>query len=352
MVICLVQRLAGSIIPFAQDEHKWRQIASRLQVGHATDMAAIAIGICFLPVTGKIANARLLLALPINDLYHLIVDFFLLSVIWDTVGRVRRQMLKDESIRSIGIKVGAVVFLIWLFTWIFVAFYFRRWQIVDVPLWFLENFLRVLDFADVMESFDLHLHTIPREGINGVLTFACRMWIALALTILIGRRKLAQRRLATPPDAEALPFWSKQIGLVCGLLLYVFTLGLLISFVASDATPTLAAAVGESERDSRAALNAIRRMGVHAQDAIPTLVAARAKVLTVLAGENMWREEARKHPTALKLLLFYVQRHEPLAQHIAVRQLGKFGKEATPALPKRTSNAHSRSSANSHFPRW
>ena len=60
-----------------------------------------------------------------------------------------------------------MAFALWFVAWMVFAFGVQRWAPIDVPLWFAENILRVLDFADVMESFYLSLHGLPREGVTG-----------------------------------------------------------------------------------------------------------------------------------------------------------------------------------------
>ena len=209
--------------------------------------------------------------------YHAIVDTFVLAILWEVIERIKRRLLKDDGIRSLVTKS-----LIWSFVgWLLVLLVFvgvQRWRPLDLLLWLLENVLRVVDFVDAMQSFDIRLHTLPREGLTGLLTFLCCVWIGIGIGFLVGKKKKrpAMRPVATPPGVNAFAFWSRQVGMVFGVLVAILVIGLVGQALAGRPAPRLAAAVSDSsEPRAAAALSALRRMGPTADEAIPTLVSAR-----------------------------------------------------------------------------
>jgi hypothetical protein len=135
----------------------------------------------------------------------------------------------------------------------------------------------VIDFADVMESFGIRLHTLPREGIVGTLTVLCRVWIGIGLTVLATRkRKPADRRVLTPPGVQTASYWRLRAGALAGMAAVFLATGLVGWLVAGRPAESLAAAVKEGpEGRAEDALRALRRMGPSAGDAVPQLVATR-----------------------------------------------------------------------------
>jgi hypothetical protein len=219
--------------------------------------------------------------------YHVVVDVFFLGLVWAAVGRLREAVLDDDELRGLLARLGLVAFAVWLVTWVIMAFIVRPWRAADVPLWFLENLVRVVDFADVMESFGVRFHTLPREGVVGTLTLFCRLWIAIGLAVLVTRkRKPPPRRVLTPPGVTPGPYWR-----VRGLALGGMAAGMVVVavagwVVAGRATEGLAAAVKEGpEGRSQSALRALRRMGPSAGAAVPELVAARPAVPPAVRDE-------------------------------------------------------------------
>ncbi|MCI0683750.1 MAG: hypothetical protein L0Y71_16720 [Gemmataceae bacterium] len=212
-------------------------------------------------------------------LYHVVVDVFILGVLWNLVNRVKRTLTDSDELMMIAKWTVIVLFTAWLLTWI-VAVIVSPWSPIDFPLWLVENTLRVVDFADIMESLDIHLHSLPREGLTGTLTFFCRLWIGLGIALMLGKRKRpAERRLATPPDTAPLPYWLGRAGIIVGILLVVLTVGMVWQAMLGDPVPWLAAAAAEGpEQRTRAALAALRRMGPVAAEATPALVTAQANV--------------------------------------------------------------------------
>lgn len=211
--------------------------------------------------------------------YHMIVDVFFLGLLWEVIKRGRDRLLEDEGIRTLLWRVALVAFSAWFSAWVVLALAVRRWAKQDIPLWFFENLLRVVDFADVMESFDIRLHQLPREGVIGFLTILCRVWIALGIAVLLSRKKASpDRRLATPPETDFLPFWGRRLGVLAGMVAAMVLVGLVAQLIAGNPAITVAQAVErESEARSFAGLRALRRMGPTAETAVPTLVAMRSR---------------------------------------------------------------------------
>jgi HEAT repeat protein len=209
--------------------------------------------------------------------YHAIVDTFILAVLWQIIERTKRRLMKDDGIRSLVTKS-----LIWSFVgWLLVLIVFigiQRWRPLDILLWLVENVLRVVDFVDAMQSFDIRLHTLPRGGLTGLLTFLCCVWIGIGIGLLVGKKKKrpAMRPVATPLEVNAFAFWSRQLGMAFGVLVTIQVVGLVGQTLVGRPAPRLAAAVSDSsEPRAAAALSALRRMGPTADEAIPTLVSAR-----------------------------------------------------------------------------
>lgn len=209
--------------------------------------------------------------------YHVVVDVFFLGLVWAVVGRIREVLLADDEFRGMLVRFGLGAFAIWFVTWVVVAFFVRPWRMADVVLWWVENVLRVVDFADVMESFGLRLHTLPREGIVGWLTLLCRLWIALGLAVALTRkRKPPPRRVLTPPGVVARSYWRLRVGALAGMAVVLFATGLAGWLAAESSADALVAAVKEGPDDrADAALRALRRMGPSANATVEPLVAAR-----------------------------------------------------------------------------
>jgi HEAT repeat protein len=266
-------------------------------------------------------------------LYHVVVDVFFLGVVWDLVERIKRDLLEDDGIRRLVRNALIAAFALWFIAWVTIAFGVRRWSLIDVPLWFVENFLRVLDFADIMESFDLSLHGLPREGWTGTLTFFCRLWIAIGIGLLLGsKKKETERRIATPPEADALAYWSSRAGILAAGLLVVLASGFLWEKVLADPLPRLTAEVaGPSEDRAGAALGALRRLGPTAEAAIPALAAARS---TAPGGtrDEITRTLGYLGTKAIDPLAEIALGEGETSAGIAVQSLGRIKPEAAPAL--------------------
>jgi HEAT repeat protein len=267
--------------------------------------------------------------------YHVIIDVFFLGVLWDFGRRLRQRIVLDEGLRLLVRRAVAAVFVLWLVVWLLVAFAIRPWSPIDVPLWLLENVLRVVDFADIMESFDLSLHQLPREGLVGTLTFFCRIWIGLAIGLVSGTKKPEkERRVATPPNADALLYWTRQVGILAAMFTGMLVIGILWEAVLGNPVHWLTAAVAEGpEGRTRAALAAVSRMGPAAEEAIPELVEARAHAAAPVQDE-ITRTLGYLGSAAIEPLSEIALGEAAERAQIAVDSLARIGPETAPEVVK------------------
>lgn len=265
--------------------------------------------------------------------YHVVVDVFFLGLVWAALGRFREAVLADDEFRGMLVRLALAAFAVWFIAWVAVAFVFRPWRFADIPLWFVENFLRVVDFADVMESFGIRLHTLPREGVVGTLTLFCRLWIGVGLAVLLTRkRKPPARRVLTPPGVAARPYWGLRAGALAGMTAALFVTGLVGWLAAGRPAEALAAAVKEGP-DGRAedALRALRRMGPSAGAAVPALVEARAGVSPAVR-DGITRTLGYLGASAAAPLREIALTDPPESASLAVDSLAAVGGPAAPDL--------------------
>lgn len=268
-------------------------------------------------------------------LYHVVVDVFFLGLLWEVVARARRRLLKDERIADLVTRSVLIAFFGWLVVWLVVALWLYPWRKIDLPLWLLENVLRVVDFADVMESFNLRLHSLPREGIVGTLTFLCRVLIAIGIAALLSSKKRVEaRRVVTPPDVDPSPYWWRRVAALAAMLVVGLLTALVGQALLGNPAPGLAAAVGEGpEARSRSALRALRRMGPAAKDSVPALVEARSKVDPAVRDE-VTRTLGYLGDDAIDALRDIALSEEGSSAVVAVEALGEVGGGSAPELVK------------------
>lgn len=117
-------------------------------------------------------------------IYHVIVDLFILSLFVDAVESVKRRVREQSA----DLDVPRLMFfscIAFVAIWLFFALYLRPWRKVDLLLWPVDNLLRVLDFADALELFHVHIHQVPKNFVNNSLTFVFRLSLTLALVNVI-----------------------------------------------------------------------------------------------------------------------------------------------------------------------
>jgi len=120
--------------------------------------------------------------------YHVVIDLFVLGLIGSILRRIRKRLLANPERAELIRFLGLVLFLLSFGFWMLCALLVRPWRAIDIPLWFVENFVRVIDFPDVMEGFQVHWHQVPRQSLESTLTLLCRFWIAIGLSLVLSRR--------------------------------------------------------------------------------------------------------------------------------------------------------------------
>jgi hypothetical protein len=282
--------------------------------------------------TQAIKHASALVAIFVI-IYHIVVDIFFLGLVFDLVGRFRDRLLEDEGIKDLLIKLACFAFGLWFLTWIAFAVFISPWRLVDFPLWYVENVLRVVDFADVMESFDLRLHSIPREGVTGALTFLCRFWIGLAVAFAVNsgpKNSKQPKKLVMPADEQAGRFWQRRIVMFGGVSLCMILTAVVTNKLVGDPVPRLTREVSNQTDRAPAALAGLRRMGPSASSAIPGLVEA----VSQLNGEQQ-REVILTlgylGPLATQPLYELSMKAEEIAT-VAVQSLGRIGESSAMKL--------------------
>src|SRR5262249_51823062 len=102
--------------------------------------------------------------------FHVVMGLFLVSLLLEGIRRGRRGIGREvEAASALRLMarwvLGCFVFLfllLWLITvtggW---SSPWRGWPAEDVVLWPLDNFLRVIDFADVLEIYRARLNHVP-----------------------------------------------------------------------------------------------------------------------------------------------------------------------------------------------
>ncbi len=113
--------------------------------------------------------------------YHLVVDILILSLLVVVIDRLREWYLDDEDRRDWARLIARCAFGAWVLLTLLTAFLIHRWHPLDIPLWLLDNVLRVLDVGDAMECFHVRLHQIPTHWWEGTLTLLGRIFLVLWL---------------------------------------------------------------------------------------------------------------------------------------------------------------------------
>ncbi len=199
--------------------------------------------------------------------YHAVVDLFVLGVLWSFFDAAKRKLMRDPELAQAVRALLGWAFLAFLVAWLASALYFRPWNRIDIPLWLAENVVRVVDFPDAMDSYDIHWHQVPKEWWESTLTFVCRIWILLGIGLLkdlLGRTQSARESLSVRRVAR-LAFVGLLFGCFVGL-------PKLFPVSPADNAAALAAAAADDARGT-AALNALSRMGPNAESAVGPLVA-------------------------------------------------------------------------------
>ena len=108
---------------------------------------------------------------------HLIFGFFGLTLLAEFIEGVAAQFVRERAQLTIGAFLAA-----WLVTAVFV----RPWRPIDLALWPADNLLRVLDFADVLNTYHIRMHQVPPALWEDSLGVAARVIIAVFAAYLLG----------------------------------------------------------------------------------------------------------------------------------------------------------------------
>jgi len=333
-------------------------------------------------------------------LFHLVLDMFLIRLLMDGISRFKKKVFGTEKTR-IWLVIWGAFFGMFVIVWIVSAGVIRPWRGRDMGLWWLDNLLRIVDFVDAMELFRIRLHNVPQNLWEGTLTFLCRLLIGVGLNELLSRasrwaslrflggfgmthhdldecarkkfgyseslRQRARdclRRIIEEPAGSEQTRWAYS-GICAASIALIWLLSMAVAPSHEHQAEQIAAiAVDPIHAQNIRALTALRRMGPHAEGAVPPLRAAvqkssdehRRRIVETLgylgpAGMTALSEMSRNADLELALLAVQVLKsHGPDAapelalglqsRHPEVRQASRdavmaLGRKAMPALTDR-----------------
>ena len=264
--------------------------------------------------------------------YHVIVDLFVLGLFWAMTRRIKERLLENPTRVAVVFILGALSFLVWFGVWMAFAMEVRPWRPIDVLLWFAENVVRVVDFADAMDSFDIHWHQVPAGPVESTLTFFCRLWIAIGISLALNWRMA--RKGVRPPIVDAGPVspWSlARLGIAAVLIAALIGAdAALEAGTSAQIADLVSAATGDDQDRAEKSLAAIRRLGPNAQVAIGPLAEARSR-LPDRSGKIV---ETLGHlgPDVVGSLQDIATSEKGAEAEAAVASLRRIGSKAAPAL--------------------
>lgn len=269
--------------------------------------------------------------------YHAIIDLFVLRLMFSCFKAWQRKKLNDPKLADELQKLIRVLLLLPVFPcvvwWLVLALVVRPWEAIDIPLWLVENIVRVIDFTDIMDSFDIHWHQVPKRGQENTLTFLCRFWIAMGVAYLLEEwRRWATVRPSADGEVKSplRPLW--RLGMALAIFGLFVGLAQLPALTGTDPCPELVqVATATDEERARAALSALKRLGPNAEAAVEPLVEARPRV-----DEDRWREIiatlGHLGPRAATTLIAIADSADERDASIAVKELERIGPVVSPAL--------------------
>jgi HEAT repeat protein len=207
-------------------------------------------------------------------LYHLVVDLFMLGLFRAIVGKVWSRLMEHPERKENVIELGKILFRVWLIVWLVCALHFRPWNLIDIPIWLGENLLRVFDFPDIMDSYDIHWHQVPKEPLESTLTFLCRVWIVVGIAWFLKWR--TSRTHVQPLPALAPVRLSRLSPLVLVSAVQIAAV-LVIDHYRQQHSETVVSeliaqtSIDDSEKSEKA-LAAIRRLGPNLPQGIEPLM--------------------------------------------------------------------------------
>lgn len=297
-------------------------------------------------------------------IFHITVDLFILRLLMDFVTRRRKLIERHVELQGWDeiLKYFAAIFVL---VWLGIALSFRPWRWADLALWPLDNFLRVIDVADLMQIFHIRLHRVPQFVLEGTLAFVCRLLLAIALAKWLNylneyfslqffngfglgldeltkiahehpnsktqeRARRALKQALTKPVRRVTWFCPVQLG-------YSVAVALLLSFLVLVSTPfgpaaTVLAkvAVGPDDDAAQRAFHSLRVLGVRASGAIDSL----ADALQANHQRTLDIVETLGYlgPSATLPLSQWAQVQTPDKKVVAIEALGRIGPAAVPQL--------------------
>jgi HEAT repeat protein len=255
--------------------------------------------------------------------FHLVLNLFLIRLLMDVIDEVKKRLLQSDHKLRVYVAMAGMAggfLLIWAVS----AGFVRPWRGRDMALWWLDNFLRVLDFVDAMELFHVKLHDVPPALWESTLTLICRLFIGLALNELFSRasrllslrlmggfgltegdlretaqnssgfpetlRSIARQRLKSvvpPNSSDASTRWT-WFGIGSLAVAAVWSVcALVVPLPAKAASQLAATAVQPDHLQQKRALAGLRRLGPHASAMVPMLRYAIPNLDEERSGEIM-----------------------------------------------------------------
>lgn len=259
-------------------------------------------------------------------IFHVLVDFFVIGLLAEWFLRAKRWFVGFSSANHALVWAGRAVVAGWLFAWLDISIAVRPWRLIDFPLWLLDNFLRVLDFPDLMQIIGIRLHSVPQLAWEGTLSFTLRIMLLFWMARFVGGMLRALRMKLFGIDGLPIEDLRELTGHVDPIvaaeanrrLRYLMASGrspglldnvdrrqlarkivapllacLVVAWLLPDWTPTgkrLGSHVLKHAKDSPSrvspTLASLTRMGSYAESAVPDLVEAET---FFLANDRDWQ---------------------------------------------------------------
>jgi HEAT repeat protein len=207
-------------------------------------------------------------------LYHLVVDLFMLGLFRAIAGKVWSRLMEDPELKEAVFLIGKILFGLWLIVWLACVMHYRPWNLIDIPIWLSENVLRVFDFPDIMDSYDIHWHQVPKEPLESTLTFLCRVWIVVGIAWFLNWR--TSHTHVQPLPALAPVSLSRLWPLLLVPAVQIAAVLVIDQYRQQQsetvASELIAQTIGADSEKSEKALAAIRRLGPNLPQGIEPLV--------------------------------------------------------------------------------
>lgn len=304
---------------------------------------------------------------------HLVMGLFVISLVMEWLGRAWRWLRSSGDLwRATRIVLVTVVLLTLLsLGWMVFLLKESEYRAVtpaDLALWPVEQLLRVVDFADVMVVYGLHLRPFPVTILSATVGVVLRLVLALLAAGLLRQAfrslslralrgfglsreeltnvskagpdsrlgRLARQRLddlVRTPEPSTRKHWAIVSVGCLGLAALVIALRSVPAGWGWDAAAerTAAAAVGDDPDLASRGLAGLQRMGVAASVAVPTLEAALSSATPERRTEFL-ETLGYLGPEAAPILEGYARSTDLGSAGEAVQALGRMGPDGVPSL--------------------